>query len=326
MVTDKEKEFQAVMSEGMLVLSLNPSIKAKLDKVDNLDIEGNKFIRLENSKLFKKLHSDTLFSEGLAKVWFNNKYGFINQKGKFIVSLQYDDAGVFYDSLARVRQNGKWGFIDLKGKIVIPLKYEAVSFFSEGLAGVKMNNEWFIINKKGEISQEEKERLEKKKKRAKEVAEKKEKGSFKKLLLNNVSQGSFDYGVPWRTHLKGKWGFIDSKGNIIIPLKYNDVDVFREGLSSAKLGDKWGLINEIGKIIVPFKYDSIVRSIHLTINGDLSATKLNEKWGYINEKGSIIIPFKYQSAGPFYDDKAYVIQNGKNFRINAKGECIKDCD
>jgi hypothetical protein len=55
------------------------------------------------------------FTDGLARVQRNGKYGYINPKGEAAIPLVYDDARNFSEGLASVKQNGKWGFIDPKG-------------------------------------------------------------------------------------------------------------------------------------------------------------------------------------------------------------------
>ena len=42
------------------------------------------------------------FSEGLARVCREGKYGFVDKTGREVVSCQYDDAGDFSEGLARV--------------------------------------------------------------------------------------------------------------------------------------------------------------------------------------------------------------------------------
>lgn len=49
---------------------------------------------------------------------------------------QYDFVGYFSEGLATVELNGKWGFVDQQGKIVIPLEYDAVWEFRKGIAAV----------------------------------------------------------------------------------------------------------------------------------------------------------------------------------------------
>jgi hypothetical protein len=51
------------------------------------------------------------FSEGLAIVKKNRKYGFINIEGDEIVSCFYDTANSFKEGLASVEKDTKWGYI-----------------------------------------------------------------------------------------------------------------------------------------------------------------------------------------------------------------------
>ena len=298
LVTDKKQKFQSVVSEDMLVLSLNPSIKAKFDEADNLDIEGSKFIRLENSELLKKLYSDSLFSEGLARVSLNGKWGFINEEGELVVPAKYDAVSGFNEGLAGVSLNDRWGFIDPQGKLVIDTKYESVDVFSKGIAHVKENNKWFAIDKNGEIPKKEKERLANEEK----ILGERERLANQKKVARKLKQNLYTILYGWReglalVELNGKQGYIDEKDDIVIPIKYHHARQFRGGLAEVQLqkGGKWGFINKKGEIVIPLKFDYII----------FDFTDDPRK----GEKGL-----------------AYVQNNGKKFYINKKGECVKGCD
>ena len=56
-----------------------------------------------------------IFSEGLASVKLNDKWGFLNKGGKEIIYLKYDYAEDFRNGLARVETNDKYGYIDKNG-------------------------------------------------------------------------------------------------------------------------------------------------------------------------------------------------------------------
>ncbi|MBK8953641.1 MAG: WG repeat-containing protein [Chitinophagaceae bacterium] len=58
--------------------------------------------------------------------------------------------------------------------------------------------------------------------------------------------------------LGGKWGFVDSKGKEVIALQYEDAKHFEEGYAAAKQNGKWGVINKENKLIVGFIYDEII--------------------------------------------------------------------
>ena len=56
--------------------------------------------------------------------------------------------GDFSDGLALVKENAKWGYIDMQGNKVIDLKFDIASSFTNGAAIVKLNDKFFLINKK----------------------------------------------------------------------------------------------------------------------------------------------------------------------------------
>lgn len=89
------------------------------------------------------------FSEGLAVVELNNKYGYIDKTGKQVIPLKYDNAQDFSEGLGAVTLNGKQGFVDKEGRIVIPIKYDYVREFWRGKVMVNLNGEQFYIDKKG---------------------------------------------------------------------------------------------------------------------------------------------------------------------------------
>ena len=68
-----------------------------------------------------------------------------------VVPCIYDDARSFSEGLARVEQNGKYGFINIKGEVVVPCIYDRVGSFSEGFAKVRKDGKWSIINTKGKV-------------------------------------------------------------------------------------------------------------------------------------------------------------------------------
>ena len=89
------------------------------------------------------------FSEGLANVGQNGKWGYIDKAGNEVIPIKYDDARYFSEGLAGVKLNRKWGYIDKTGKEVTPRKYDNVERFSEGLAMVRLNLKCGYIDKTG---------------------------------------------------------------------------------------------------------------------------------------------------------------------------------
>lgn len=92
-----------------------------------------------------------------------------------------------------------------------------------------------------------------------------------------------------------RYGFIDEKGEIIIPPTYGNARSFSEGLAPVKVGitsiSKWCFINEQGKIVIPKNYNDA----YPFIDGE-ALVRVNKKYHKINKKGEVITTFKYQKA------------------------------
>lgn len=52
----------------------------------------------------------------------------------------------------------------------------------------------------------------------------------------------------------GLWGFIDDKGNEIIPPMYQQYNSFHNGFACVKKDGLWGIIDKNNNVILPFKY------------------------------------------------------------------------
>ena len=61
----------------------------------------------------------------------------------------YDYVAEYSEGLAEVKLNGKWGFIDKSGTLVIPCKYDVAISFDNGRAEVRLNGKRGYVNKSG---------------------------------------------------------------------------------------------------------------------------------------------------------------------------------
>jgi hypothetical protein len=89
----------------------------------------------------------------------------------------------------------------------------------------------------------------------------------------------------------GMSGYIDQKGEIVIPFIYEKTVPFWENfgnLGIVKKNGKWGAIDIKGNQIIEHLYDEF----EFPTNDKLLKVKLNGKWGKINPSGEIIVPFE----------------------------------
>ena len=276
------------------------------------------------------------FSEGLAGVSQNGRFGYIDKTAREIVPLKYDISYArFSEGLAEVLQTGsKYGFIDKAGKEIIPLKYERVESFSDGLALVSLNGKYGYIDKTG------REIIPLKYSFAKPFSEGValvySNGSSSPAVINTAgkiiispkydSMNRFSEGLA-AVRLNGKEGFIDRTGKVVVPIRYDNVKPFDEGRALVRLNNKYSLIDKTGKELIQLNYDEIDISYPDDfISEGLMIVKSDWKWGVVDKNGKEIVSPKYAYAYPFRDGLAHIktedILKGKSGFIDKTGREI----
>ena len=82
----------------------------------------------------REFDSADSFSEGLACVSENGKYGFIDRNGSFVIFPQFDDALPFSEGLAAVKSGDRWGYVNADGMLAIGFWFVTAGNFEHGVA------------------------------------------------------------------------------------------------------------------------------------------------------------------------------------------------
>jgi hypothetical protein len=117
--------------------------------------------------------------------------------------------------------------------------------------------------------------------------------------------------------ISGKWGFVDTRGEIAIPLIYDYVFFFRGDFARIVLNDKYGFIDRNGAEAAPAKYDDVYE-----FQEGRALVQADGKWGFIDEQCREVIPVKYDSAYPFCEGRATVSLDFKSRFIDKNGNEI----
>jgi hypothetical protein len=157
-------------SSGMAVVGVRvKSGKEQVTRFTIIDRQG-KFI-IDNPTAYA---DERLFAtEGLAAIAVDEKWGFVDVTGKFIISPQFSKVDVFADGLAPALETyemsqircdtpgydgaSKYGYIDRNGKFAIAPQFDDARPFSEGLAAVKIKDpqsnkfKWGYIDRTGKF-------------------------------------------------------------------------------------------------------------------------------------------------------------------------------
>lgn len=191
------------------------------------------------------------FYDNLARVNLNNKYGFINTSGEFVIKPQFDIANFFgKNGLAEVELNRKWGYINKSGQLVIePQFYAASGFDKNGLAKVEIvNDKWGYINAAGKF--------------------------VIKPQFNDAKDFA-DNGLA-AVQFNGQYGYINASGQFVIKPQFDYADSFKEGLARVEFNNKEGYINERGEVVNVLPTPSVEAACtyfdNFTENGDGTVT------------------------------------------------------
>lgn len=212
--------------------------------------------------------------------------------------------------LARVKTAEGYGFINKKGVIVLPCTYKYACEFNSGLASVYNGEYITFINCKGKTQFNIARALNCS-------------GNFSEGLIvvidENKQEKKVSTDIIEVTHGPDLYGFMNTKGQIIIPAVYANAGSFNNGLAPVQFFDtkKWGFINNKNVILIKADYEEAK-----PFSDGLAPVKLNGKWGYINKTGKVEIEIQYDSAFAFSEGFAAVKKNGKYAFITKTGTLI----
>ncbi|MEA3423719.1 MAG: WG repeat-containing protein [Bacillota bacterium] len=83
------------------------------------------------------------FSEGISCVKVNyDDWMFLREDGSFISSKSYENMDSYSEGLAPVELNGKWGYVDYFENVKIDFDFYGARPFSERLAAIQTNENW----------------------------------------------------------------------------------------------------------------------------------------------------------------------------------------
>jgi len=251
--------------------------------------------------------SDLIYKETACDVKVGNNWGLISQSGDEIVPI----SASYVPKHLRIAIDGKNGKVGAvkNGEVVIPYEYNRMTKVSENAFIATKNKVKTIVNAKNEI----------------------------------IPIDFQDVKHLWGSHLivikrNDKWGYIDSEGEIVLPLIYDDAQCFsHNGIAGVGIDGKYGVINEKGVEIIPLEYDRIetywlgFKKLNLLLvskNGKkgyfnfkgeekISAiydkiqyqspkkinilwAKKNGKYGFVSLENKIVIPFEYDEFDEFF--------------------------
>ena len=193
--------------------------------------EGDKvgFINARGEVVVPIMYDTALnFSEGLAGVCINKECGYVDAQGNTLIPFTFSQVDYFRkhkSNLAIVRKGRAWGAIDQSGKIIFEIRYDDPPLIEDGFAIVTENGKKGLLNSSGE-----------------EVAPLKY-----DAIAYNVWGGRLLNEDLFSVNLGGKWGFLDTRGKVQVPFRYEQRSFFSGDYAIVQREGKTYRINKSGK-------------------------------------------------------------------------------
>lgn len=139
------------------------------------------------------------------------------------------------------------------------------------------------------------------------------------LCLSGVSAQTLQV----MTDARGKLGYKDADGNIVIKCVYDYAEPFdANGVAKVGKAGKYGLLSTDGSFVLPMVY----AEIQTRIEGVPTVVKKGKKYGLINPAtGAIMLPVEYSFVSAYNCYGLAWFTKGGKIKENRGRECVSDC-
>lgn len=101
-----------------------------------------------------------------------------------------------------------------------------------------------------------------------------------------------------------KWGFIDTTGQVVVPLEYDYTWPFSDGFATVAMLDadenlQYNIIDTTGQTVPLPEYDSIGSFSEGLVSVAMLDAAGNRKWGFIDTDGQVVVPLEYDRVDKF---------------------------
>lgn len=206
------------------------------------------------------------------------------------VATNYAQSNNSEERFIRVQKNGHYGLFNTQGEEILQPIYDIIFNENENDGGIKLrlNRKDYIFNKKTH--------------------------AISKIKITNLKHeylGNFSEDLA-QIKIKGKYGYIDRSGKLVIPVLYSIAHEFSEGLAMVAFENKkYGFIDKSGKIIIPFKYDT---NYSYEFSNQFICLSKGSKKGIIDTKGTELIAFNYDDIS-ISSSGTFIVEIGKKYGL-----------
>lgn len=298
------KDCESLKSAGIMSEGVIPVVK-KGERIKYIDVNGKEKFTLMPYKNKEIEEVSAQFYDGLALIRTSeNKYGWINNKGKVVIEPKYDGVYIYFSKglaimLKKTKdKEGKEKYIKViidksgkeKGKLKEDMEILVPEYTDQGFVAVMGEKEARVVllDKEAKITK---------------------KFSSKVKYVKEINKNWYIYKSK-----EGKWGINNDKDETLIRAKYLSIRSLDNGTFVArKDNDKFVIVNDKDDVIKEF--EDYTEMYYMKDWNTIIAENKNDKYELISPKGELISKEEYILG---FNAPSYVVSDYFNVSDLAK--------
>jgi len=242
--------------------------------------QGDNFPYIDKEESFKK--NTYLYTDGI-------KYGFMDSEFKVLTDLISDEPPLFINGIAQIYNGEKHYFIS-SDYLMLPVYYPGFVINDDKI--IEIENDGTIKSYSFTIGGIESNKYL----------------VPAKLYASKLSDDN--YKVGFTTLGKAISENELTIDDFLLPPEFEDARLFHDGLAAVKKDGKWGFINSEGDILINCEYTEVNdfgSGYAAVFKDELPGYREMEKniyWGVINNEGDLVLNYTYPKIGRFINGMA----------------------
>ena len=173
------------------------------------------------------------------------KWGFMDNKGTTRVPPAFDRVDAFSEGMAAVSKLGKWTYIDNTGKQICDFKFDKAEPFKDRVAEAYFGSDFVIIDDNGTMS-----------------------------MSDPLNSNTFFHNGLGLSLKKGKYGFINKAGKTVVKRRFTYAEDYSEGTAVVGVASaRRGYIDPKGQFVIPPVFEDA-----LSFSDKLAAVKIDPRF------------------------------------------------
>ena len=263
------------------------------------------------------------FEGELAVVSKNDYYGVIDEFGTTLIPFKYED--LIYHSAGKyiALLDDYWGIISLKGDTIVPFEYDFIGKPINGLSIIELEDQFNFLDTTGKFIFTE---------LVETYSEYRVLAQFKNGYAKTLSDRGFNltnkegqklFRSDWEdvgsysniiaVKKGGKWGYVNTKGQKVLPFEYSYAHSFKEDAAIVQLSPFYGVINKKGEYLI----DPLQEELR-PLNDSVLIAKSLGKYGLITLEGDTLLAYKYVNIEPIDEFVVKLEEQGEVFYYNCR--------